>query len=141
METETPIENAESTKAKFPLVLRILPLITLIFLFGIDVFLIQFLSEHGGQKIEFGNFGFDSELGTIFSVFIALALADFYVVNMLVEKALKDSKNTLVALMIPTTIGIFGFVLAYLSLNLTFFYPFLMLSFLYYIYAYRKLFS
>lgn len=84
------MENLNDNKNLNP-ALKFFPLTALVILFGALFYVISMAPEDV-EKTSFGSFGFDSKLGIYFGVFIAIVLADFYIVNMFVNQAIKDPK-------------------------------------------------
>lgn len=69
--------------------------------------------------------------------FAFLAVAELGVVKYFLERAMANPQERLIALVIPNLIAVYGFVLGFLTLNLSVALPFMVFGFLVYLYEDR----
>lgn len=109
--------------------LKLIPLamIAIIFIFSFLV-----IRSSGQPPIPFGNFGFDSQLSLMFTIFFLLSIADLGLIYFFLIRSKDGFREAINAYALTQIPMIFGMVVALTAMNIMFIYPFMAISIAYY---------
>ncbi len=131
----------EEPVPQHPKFMLYLPLMTLLVLFYLSYTLThnEFVTDPITVDQLLSNKG---EYGFYFNVFIfliLLSIVDFFLLARIIGESLQNKNTNLVPIVMTELPLVFGFILAYITKNLEFFYPFIIIFLIFYVYMYKKL--